>query len=161
MHGDTAPRVRRVEVTDPIATACPYDYADAFAVDLPEPDGQAPEAWVRDGLGGLPPIVDWVARLLGMRPSADPLGGWRIRESGPAVIHLEQSLSLMDVVAVGRRVGPTRRMFTSVIRYRRPLLARLAWAVIAPAHRRMARRAMLIGLPAPESGRAADPAVGA
>jgi len=66
--------------------------------------------------------------------------GWRVMESTPEVVHLEQSLPLMHVVVVGRRVGASGRMLTSVLHFKRPLLARLIWAVVGMAHRRMVRR---------------------
>lgn len=160
MKGQTASGARRVAVTDPIAAARRYDYADAFAIDLAAPDAHAPEAWVRAGLGAVPPVVDWVARLLGMHPAADPLDDWQMVASGPKMIHLEQSLPLMHVVYVGRRVEPTRRMVTTLVTYRRPLLARIAWTVIAPGHRWAARRAMVSSLPAPSANPGAEPAVG-
>lgn len=161
MKDQTASYARRVEVTDPIATAWRYDYADAFAIDLPAPDTVAPAVWVRAGLDATPPAVDWIVRLLGMRPSADPLDDWQIRESDPEVIHLEMSLPMMHVVVVGRRVGPARRMFTSALTYRRPVLARLLWTVIAPAHRRYARRLISSKIPAQDANREANPVDGA
>lgn len=139
-----AQQVRQVEVTDPIATAQRYDYADAFELRLSEPDPYSPETWVRAGLDSTPKWVDRVAELLGMRSapaeSADRVGDFRVIDSGPDVVHLETSLPLMRVVLVGRRVEPTRRMFTSVLHYRRPVLARLIWAVVGIGHRRAARQ---------------------
>ncbi|MER6614201.1 hypothetical protein [Streptomyces xantholiticus] len=139
-----AQQVRQVEVTDPIATAERYDYADAFELRLSEPDPHAPEAWVRAGLTGTPQWVDRVAGLLGLSSapaeSADHVDGFRVVESGPDVVRLTTSLPLMHVVLVGRRVDPDRRLFTSVLRYRRPVLARLVWAVVGIGHRRAARQ---------------------
>ena len=133
MKNRLARRVRRVGVTDPIAASRRYDYADAFEARLPVPDAYSPEAWVLAGLDAAPAAVKRITALLGM-------GDWRIVDSTPEVVHLEQSLPLMQVVLVGRRAGPTRRLFTTVLSYRRPILARLVWAVVGVAHRWTVRR---------------------
>ncbi|WP_274564778.1 hypothetical protein [Streptomyces spiramyceticus] len=144
MKNQLAQQVRQVEATDPIATAQRYDYADAFELRLSEPDPHSPETWVRAGLDSTPKWVDRIARLLGMRSapaeSAEQVGDFRVIESGPEVVHLETTLPLMRVVLVGRRVEPTLRMFTSVLHYQRPVLARLIWAVVGIGHRRAARQ---------------------
>lgn len=144
MKNQLAQQVRRVEVTDPITAARRYDYADAFEVRLPEPDLYPPETWVRAGLGATPGWVEWVVGLLRLssepESSADHVGPFRIVESGPEVIHLEASLPLMHVVMVGRKVEPTRRMLTTVLRYERPVLARLIWAIVDIGRRLTARQ---------------------
>ena len=146
MKNQLARQVRRVGVTDPVATGRRYDYADAFEVRLPGPDGDAPETWVLDGLDDSPAVVEWIASLLlghGSAPSTSAdrvVDGWRVVESTSEVVHLEQSLPLMHVVVVGRRVGSSGRMLTSVIHFERPVLARLVWAVVGAGHRRMVRR---------------------
>ena len=153
MENRLARRGRRVGVTDPIAAARPYDYADAFEVRLPGPDPYPPEAWVRAGLEATPWVVKRILGLLGIREapasSADHVGGFRIVESGPEAVHLEASVPLMHVVLVGRRVEPRRRMLTTVLRYERPVLARLVWAVIGPVHRRAARGGITSKIPTP------------
>lgn len=152
-----ATKARRAEVTEPIAIARQHDYADAFEVDLPEPDGHPPEAWVRAGFDATPRVVAWLVGLLGADTSdSDQLGGWDVVESGPDVIHLEQSLALMHVVFVGRNVEPTRRMLTTALTYHRPVLGRLAWSVIGIAHRRTARRLIMATVPAPSTPRDVD-----
>ncbi len=144
MKNRLARQVRRVGGTDPIAAARRYDYADAFEVRLPEPDPYPPETWVCAGLEATPGVVQWLVNLLdlGRAPesSADILSGFRIVEADPEVIHLEESTPLMHTVLVGRRVGPTRRKLTSVLRYERPVLARLIWAIVGMLHQRMARQ---------------------
>ena len=143
MKSRLARQVRRVGVTDPIAAARRYDYADAFEARLPEPDPYSPETWVRAGLEATPRVVDWIVGLLGLREapasSEDHVSGFLIVESDPEVVHLEASLPLMHVVMVGRKVEPTRRMLTTVLRYERPVMARLVWAVVGPVHRRTVR----------------------
>lgn len=62
----------------------------------------------------------------------------RIVEFGPEVLHLEASVPPMRVIMVGRKVEPTRRMLTTVLHFERPVLARLAWAIIGIGHRRTA-----------------------
>lgn len=139
MENQLVRQVRRVGVTDPLAAARRYDYADAFEVRLPEPDRYSPEAWVRAGFGATPGWVDRVVGLLGFREApvsaADHMSGFRIVESGPEMVHLETSLPLMRVVLVGRKVEPTRRMLTTVIHYERPVLARLVFAIVGIGHR--------------------------
>ena len=148
MENRLARRVRRVGVTDPIAAALRYDYADAFEVRLPGPDPHPPETWARAGLEAAPRVVKRILGLLGLRrapvPSADHVGGFRIVGSGPEVIHLEASLPLMHVVLVGRKVGPTRRTVTTVLRYERPVLARLVWAIVGVVHRRTVPRVLAV-----------------
>ena len=152
MKNQLARRVRRVGVTDPIAAARRYDYADAFEVRLPEPDPYSPETWVRAGLEATPRVVDWIVGLLGFREapaSSDHVSGFRIVKSDPEVVHLEASLPLMHVVMVGRRVEPTRRMLTTVLRYERPVLTRLVWTVVGPVHRRTVRGGITSKIPRP------------
>ncbi len=136
-------QVRRVDPTDPIATARHYDYADAFELRLPGPDHDKPETWVRAGLDSVPGVVDRIASALGGGetpvPSGDHVEMFRIVTSTPEVVHLEASEPLMRVVMVGRRVEPTRRMLTTILYYERPVLARLVWAVVRLAHRWTAR----------------------
>lgn len=143
MKDQLARRVRRIEATDPIATAHRYDYADAVEVHLPGPDAYSPETWVRAGFEASPWAVKRIVRLLGSRrapqSSADYVGGFRVLESGPEVIHLEMSAPPIRAVLVGRRVEPTRRMLTTILYYERPVLARLIWAIVGPAHRRTTR----------------------
>lgn len=152
--------VRRVEVTDPVATGRRYDYADAFQVRLPEPDLAAPEAWVRAGMGGTPAVVDWIASLLGHRsepfPSPDMVEGFRVVRSTSEVVHLEQSLPLMHVVLVGRRVGSSVRELTTLLTYQRPVLARLVWAVVGVGHRLTVRRVITSNVPSAAGNRIGD-----
>jgi hypothetical protein len=142
MKNQLAQQVHRVRVTDPIAAARRYDYADAFEVRLPEPDPYPPETWARAGLEeATSRVADWTMSLLGLREapvsSAGHVGPFRIVESSPEVVHLEASVPLMHVVVVGRKVEPTRRMVTTVLRYERPVLARLIWAIVGRVHRRL------------------------
>ena len=132
--------VRRVSVTDPIAAARRYDYADAFELRLEGPDRCSPEEWVRAGVNATPA---WIKRIAG---HADGLGSARIVESDADLVVLEDSDSLMDTVMVGRNVEPERRVLTTVLRYRRPLLAPAVWAFVGILHRRTARRVVAGGL---------------
>ena len=132
--------VRRISVTDPIAVARPHDYADAFELALDEPDRYSPEEWVRAGFDGLPAWFKWITG------AGDGLGSFRIVESDDDVVVLEDSDSLMDAVMVGRLVEPKRRVLTSIMRFRRPLLTRVVWTFVGPVHRRIARRMVAAGL---------------
>jgi hypothetical protein len=84
---------RRVTVTDPIAAAGSYDYADAFELRLDGPDRCSPEQWVRAGVDATPA---WIKRIAGR---ADGLGSARIAESDAEVVVLEDSDPLMDTVS--------------------------------------------------------------
>jgi hypothetical protein len=77
---------------------------------------------------------------------ADGLGSARIAESDADVVVLEDSDPLMDTVMVGRNVEPDRRLLTTVLHYRRPLLARAVWAFVGILHRRTARQVVAGGL---------------
>jgi hypothetical protein len=139
-------RVRRVSVTDPIAAARHYDYADSFELRLEGPDRCSPEEWVRAGVDATPA---WIKRIAG---AGDGLGSARIVESDANVVVLEDSDSLMDTVMVGRNVEPERRVLTTVLRYRRPLLARAVWAFVGILFRPREAR-MTVPTPRPESER--------
>ena len=132
--------VRRVSVTEPVAAAHRHDYADAFELRLERPDRCSPEEWVRAGVHATPAWIKWIA---GAR---DGLGSARIVESNAEVVVLEGSDPLMDTVMVGRNVGPERRVLTTVLRYRRPLLARAVWVFVGILHRRTARQVVAGGL---------------
>ena len=139
-EGQVPDRVRRVSVTDPIAAARRHDYADAFELRLEGPDRCSPAEWLRAGVDATPA---WIKRIAGAR---DGLGSARIVESDADVVVLEDSDPLMDTVMVGRSVEPERRVLTTVLRYRRPLLARAVWAFVGILHRRTARQVVAGGL---------------
>jgi Protein of unknown function (DUF2867) len=141
VRGQLPARARRVTVTEPIAAAGPYDYADAFELRLEGPDRCSPEEWVRAGVDAVPP---WIKRVAGAK---DGLGSARIVESDADVVVLEDSDPLMDTVMIGRNVEPERRVLTTVLRYRRPLLTRAVWALVGILHRRTARQVVAAGLP--------------
>ena len=134
-------KVQRVAVPDPVAGERCYDYADAFVVDLPAPAATPPATWLGIGLSRVPPVVHWIAARLGFSSTSptDPLDGWDVRSSRPAMVHLVVDLPLLHVDLIGRNCGPTRRMLTTLVSYRRPRFARLVWIVVGPAHRRTAR----------------------
>ena len=146
MENQSARQVRRVGVTDPVATGRRYDYADAFEVRLPDTDPYPPETWVRAGLDMTPWWVDRVVGLLGFSEApasaADHVSGFRIVKSGPEVIHLETSLPLMHVALVGRQVEPARRMLTTLVRYERPVLSRIVFAFVGLGHRWLVPRVL-------------------
>jgi hypothetical protein len=149
-------QVRQVEVTDQLATGGDYDYADAYEVRLPEPDLVTPESWVRSGMDDAPAVVEWIADRLGLgdetSTSDDEIDGGRVVESNADVVHIEWSLPLMRVVVVGRKIGPSDRRLTSFLYYKRPVLARLVWAVVGIGHRRMARRLITSTISSPIEG---------
>lgn len=152
MSTSPSPVAEQVPVSDPVLAGGAYDYSDAFVVDLALPDHRAPEEWVRDGLAATPAWVERVARVIGVHPTADPVPGeldvFRVVSSDADVVHLEKSLPLLHVRLVGRNLAPGRRMLSTGLTYRRPLLARLVWAVVGPGHRWAARRVLLGAPPA-------------
>jgi hypothetical protein len=134
MKGQAPNGVRRVGVTDPIAAAGRYDYADAFERRLEGPDRCSPEEWLRAGVDQTPA---WIKRIAG---AADGLGSARIVKSDADVVVVEDCDPLMGTLLIGRNPEPGRRLLTTVLRYRRPLLARAVWAFVGILHRRTARR---------------------
>jgi hypothetical protein len=92
--------------------------------------------WARAGLESTPAVVNRIVRMLGFDGAADTspdhVSTFRIVASNPDVVHLDAVLPAMHVVMVGRN------MLTTVLHYRRPVVARLIWAVIGPLHRRNA-----------------------
>lgn len=138
-------RVRQVDVTEEMAPFPAHDYADAFEVRLPNADTETPASWVLRGLTDTPILVKKIAQFLGRDEKTDPslpdvVAGWHILQSTPQLIVLERTLPLMHVRAVGRNMGESDRRFTSVLNFRRPIIARALWTVIGPGHRRMSRR---------------------
>jgi hypothetical protein len=144
-------RVRRVSVSDPVAATRAHDYADAFELQLEGPDRHSPEEWVRAGVDATPA---WIKRIAG---HADGLGSARIVESSADVVVLEDTDPLMDTVMVGRNVEPARRVLTTLLRYRRPLLARAAWTLVGILHRRTARDVVAGGLRHPQGATSVRP----
>jgi len=123
------------------------DYADAFEIRVPEPDGRTAEQWVRRGLEGAPPALRLLIRVvhrvvlgfrLGPHPSPDHVLGWRIGTSEPDVVRLEAASWLVRAVIVGRRVDPHTTRLTTFLFYERPIAARVVWTVVGPVHRRVA-----------------------
>lgn len=113
-----------------------YDYVDAFGIELPAPDLTPPADWVGAGLSAVPPITTWVADRLGFQTtSADPLDGWQVEADTPDTVHLVVELPVMHVDLIGHNDSATRRSLTTLLTYRRPILARLVWLVVGPAHR--------------------------
>ena len=104
------------------------------------------------------PVPDRVRRVSVTDPIAaarrhDYADAFELRLKGPDRcspdgdhVVLEDSDALMDTVMVGRNVEPERRVLTTVLRYRRPLLARAVWAFVGILHRRTARQVVAGGL---------------
>jgi hypothetical protein len=138
-------RARRVAVQEALDHA--PDYADAFELPTPQPDDRPVEQWMRAGLEGAPAAVRTLIVLvhrhvlrLKLDPPADRsrVLGWRIAEAGDDVVRLQASGTLADAVIIGRRIDAPGIRLTTALRYRRPALARVVWAIIGPLHRRIA-----------------------
>ena len=77
-------------------------------------------------------------RALRVAGAPDGLGSARIAESAADVVVFEDSDPLMDTLLIGRNTAPDHRVFTTVLSYRRRLVARVVWAVVGILHRRTA-----------------------
>ena len=141
-----APRARRREVAeqDSLLVGGPYDYADAFGIELRQSDTRTPEQAFRAALPhGPSSLVPLVHRLvlrfrLGPLVSPDHFIGWRVVSSDSAVIHLEAEGPLMRGIIVGRRADPSTAVLTTFVVYVRRAPARIVWALVGPLHRRIA-----------------------
>lgn len=140
-------RVHSVAAPDPPSGLGPYDYADAFVLDLEEPDDRPTEEWLRVGLEQAPRVLRTFVRavwraVLGFRlapeGAPDHILGWRVVVNEHDATVLETSSSIMRGVLVARRTAPTRATLATYLEYRRPALARVLWTVIGPAHRALA-----------------------
>src|SRR3954468_6039706 len=110
-------RALAVPVREPVPGGGRYDYADAFEIRLPSPDGRTAEEWARSGLERAPAAVRRLVvavhrHVLGFpldpRPSRDAVLGWPIRSGEPDMIVLEAQSGLLRGVLVGRRRDPSR-----------------------------------------------------
>ena len=125
-----------------------WDYADAFAIQLSEPDGRSAEELARRALDEAPWLVGWAIWLvhshllrlrLGPRSSPDHVLGWTIVTSERDVVQLEAvSPVLSHAVIVGRRPDPTSWVVTTRLFYTRPAPAHAMWTLVGPLHRRAA-----------------------
>jgi hypothetical protein len=138
---------RAVAVQEPLLGDSRPDYADAFEIRTPEPDGRTAEQWARAALEQAPWPVRRVVLVahryvlrfrLGPLPSPDHVLGWRIEMSEPEVIRLQAESPLVRAVIVGRRPEPTRTVLTTALFFVRPMAARVIWAAVVPVHRRVA-----------------------
>jgi hypothetical protein len=146
-----AARPRQVPVTeDPLIGSDPYDYADAFEVQVSQRDGRSAEAWARSGFENVPDVmqglVRWVLTTilrfrLGPR-SADHVFGFKVLKSEAQCVHLEASSPLLRAVIVVRRPDLSRAVFTTFICFNRPVAARAIWTVVSPLHRAVARHVL-------------------
>jgi len=149
MRQRNAPHAHRVPVQpdEQIAGSNGYSYADAFEIRLRQPDGRSAEQFARCALENAPWPVRWTVSMahrhvlrLRLAPASSPghVLGWTIVASQPDLIQLEAVSPLLGRgVIVGRRVDPTRAVFTTFV-YTRSALGRAIWAVVAPLHRRVA-----------------------
>ena len=125
-----------------------YDYADAYAIQLPQPDSRTAEEFVRCALEQAASPIRRTIRIahryvlrvrLGPRSSRDHVFGWKIAVSTPEVVRLEAVSPLLGrAIIVGRRVDSTGMRLTTCIKFHRPTLGRAIWAVVGPLHRRIA-----------------------
>jgi hypothetical protein len=150
MGDQSAPRARRVPVVaeEPLIGSDRYDYADAFEIQVREPDARSAEQFARCALAEAPWPVRWtiwiahrhLLRLrLGPGSSSDHLLGWKIVTSQPDVIHLSAESPLLGRgVLVGRRVDSTCMVITTYVFYTHSAPGRVVWKIAGPLHRRIA-----------------------
>jgi hypothetical protein len=132
-----------VAVDDPATASA--DYADAFRIDLAEPDDRSAEQWIRDALERSP-AVRWIVLVVHrhvLRFRLGPLDdehviGWTIVRSEHDAVRLRASSPLFEAEIQGRREGATATTITTSLRFGRPVPARLVWACVGPLHRRIA-----------------------
>ena len=162
-EGEFAARARRSEVMSDPVVGGGYDYADAFEIDIPEPDARSPEEMFRAALENASWVQRWVPiahrRLLRFRLAAPEapghMLGWRIVDSDHDVVRLRAEGPLIRGAIVGRRTGHVAVFTTHVFFVRRP--ARAVWAIVGPLHRRIAPYLLERGVAASDwSRRAAD-----
>ena len=66
----------------------------------------------------------WVADRLGFQTgSGDPLDGWQVETRLPDTVHLVVDLPVMHVDLIGHNAVPDRRTITTLLTYRRPIVA--------------------------------------
>jgi len=146
----TTTRAVRVDVPadEPLVGPEPFDYADAFEIEVRTDDERSPEQLVRIALEECAaPVREtiWnVHRLvlhlrLGPRSSPDHVLGWTIGTSEPDAIRLEATSPLLGrAFIVARRVNPTRARITTYLSFTRPRIARAIWTLVGPLHRAIA-----------------------
>ncbi len=141
--------VRQLPVVDePRIGSARHDCVDAFELRVREPDPRTAEELARLALEEAPRAVRGLVLLawrhilrfrLGPLSSPDHVLGARVVLSRPDVVQLEVSGPIMRGVIVSRKTGPTCVVVTTYVFYERPELARIAWTIAAPLHRRVVR----------------------
>lgn len=136
---------RRPVAPEPLLEGVAYDYADAFEVQLGDPDSHPAEVWIRTALEQSPTAIrelivfvhQHVLRFqLGPRQDADHILGWRIVSADPAALHIEASGPLLRAAIVARRTSPTSAAATSFLFFKRPVTG-VMWLAVGPIHRRI------------------------
>ncbi len=139
-------QVVRVPVDGPVPDPR-RGHSDAFEVRLAEPDGRTAEEWLRAGLEEAPAVVRRIVlfaqrRVLGLQlgvPGApDRVLGWPVVSATPEEARLEAVGPLVAATIVSRRVDDRSTRLTTSIRYQRAV-GRIAWTVVGPVHRAVAR----------------------
>jgi hypothetical protein len=119
------------------------DYSDTFEVPLTPGDDRSAKELFLAGVESIPAWVGivvliahrYVLRLrLSPIDTPDHLMGWKIVHADHDSIRLGAAGPLIDGVLVARRTRSAAALETSVT-YRRPVVARLAWAAVGRVHR--------------------------
>jgi hypothetical protein len=143
----SSPSTRQLLIeADPFPGVEGHDYADAFEVRTEKPDARSAEQWARCALEESPAALRRAVLVvhrgvlrfrLGSLSSPDHVLGWRVLSSEPGEIRLEATGPLMRGVMIGRRTESRVTEIRTFLFYRRHD-ARLVWAIVGPAHRRIA-----------------------
>lgn len=150
MRNQSGTRAQQVPVAayEPLIGGNSYDYADAFAIRVPEPDDRPVEQFVRAAVEQAPwPVIltvravhRYLLRLrLGPSTSADHVLGFKILSSEHDVVHLEAVSPVLGRGAIlVRRIDPTCAVVTTYLFFARPAAARVIWKIAGPLHRKVA-----------------------
>jgi hypothetical protein len=123
-----------------------YDYADSFEIRLDEPETRPPVEWMRAAIGDAPVAIRTTVGIawryllrFDLHPHAPGhLFGMPVIESTPELAHGRGDSPVLVGHLIGRRVEPTLITLTTVLVYKRPVLAVPVWTIAGPAHRRIA-----------------------
>ncbi len=125
-----------------LSTLPVIDYADAFAVS--GPGERTPEQWARAMLSSAPRpvrfklVAGWIllGLRLGIRPPAERILGWRVRQRTPDHLLLGAGSRLGLPAELLFRREPDGLLFATFVG-QRTRLARALWPRVIPGHQRV------------------------
>lgn len=143
------PRARRVAVAadERLIGSEPYDYADAFEIEVVEQESRSAEQLARFALEEASPSVRRTIQIahrtllrfqVGPASSRDHILGLTIVTSRPDVVVLEGVSHILRAVIVVKKTEPRRLLISTYVFYLRPAVAGLLLKIVGPVHRRIA-----------------------